>query len=153
MLVAWTLLRSSIHRIIPVVFHAFDPTRTPSASATRVAGVACMTFALLLHGVVLKAGLRVQNALGMFKLLVLFGIALSGLASMFRVPGFRLDNVSVCVICIVFKMVCDRLNMVIVYQPPKNFEWNTMWEGSLKGGANAFVTGLCSVIWCTSLAT
>ncbi|KAI0787657.1 APC amino acid permease [Fomes fomentarius] len=108
------------------VFHAFDPTSTPSASATRVAGVACMTFAFLLHGVVPKAGLRVQNALGMFKLLVLFGITLSGLASMFRVPGFRSDN------------------------PPKNFEWNIMWEGSLKGGANAFVTGLCSVIWCFS---
>lgn len=42
----------------------------------------------------LKTGLHIQNALGLFKLFVLVGIALSGLASLLHVPGFRLENVS-----------------------------------------------------------
>ncbi|KAI1798050.1 APC amino acid permease [Ganoderma leucocontextum] len=104
--------------------HALDPTRIPSPFTARLTGVLCITFALLLHGTALKAGLRLQNALGIFKLLVLVAIAFSGLASLLRVPGFKLEN------------------------PPKNFEWSTMWEGSLSGGANAFVTGLFNVIWC-----
>ncbi|TBU31353.1 APC amino acid permease [Dichomitus squalens] len=104
--------------------HALDPTGTPSPSVARAAGVLCITFALLLHGTALKAGLRLQNVLGIFKLLVLTAIALSGLASLLRIPGFKLEN------------------------PPKNFEWSTMWDGSLSGGANAFVTGLFNVIWC-----
>ncbi|RPD65685.1 amino acid transporter [Lentinus tigrinus ALCF2SS1-7] len=106
------------------MLHALDPNQPPSPTTARVAGVVCITFALLLHGVALKAGLRLQNALGIFKLFVLTGIALSGLASLLRVPGFKLDN------------------------PPRNFDWDRMWEGSLKGGANAFVTGLFNVIWC-----
>ncbi|PIL27658.1 transporter [Ganoderma sinense ZZ0214-1] len=104
--------------------HALDPERPPSPFMARLAGVLCITFALLLHGTALKAGLRLQNALGIFKILVLLAIALSGLASLFRVPGFELEN------------------------PPKNFEWSTIWEGSVSGGANAFVTGLFNVIWC-----
>ncbi|TFK89888.1 amino acid transporter [Polyporus arcularius HHB13444] len=106
------------------MLHALDPSRPPSPATARIAGVVCITFALLLHGVALKAGLRLQNALGIFKLVVLTGIALTGLASLLRVPGFKLAN------------------------PPRNFEWDRMWEGSLKGGANAFVTGLFNVIWC-----
>ncbi|KAI0746957.1 amino acid transporter [Daedaleopsis nitida] len=104
--------------------HALDPTRPPSPMTARLAGVACITFALLLHGTALKAGLRLQNSLGIFKVFILVGIAFSGLASLFGVPGFKLDN------------------------PPRNFEWDKMWEGSLEGGANAFVTGLFNVIWC-----
>ncbi|KAH9941207.1 amino acid transporter [Epithele typhae] len=104
--------------------HAIDPTQPPSPRTARLAGVACITFALLLHGTALNAGLRLQNALGMFKLLVLVGIALSGLAVLLGVPGFRIDN------------------------PPDNLKWENMWAGSLQGGANAFVTGLFTVIWC-----
>ena len=53
-----------------------------------------VTFALVLHGTALKVGLRVQNALGIFKLFVLALIALSGLAVLLHVPGFRIDSVS-----------------------------------------------------------
>ncbi|KAI0371226.1 amino acid transporter [Pilatotrama ljubarskyi] len=104
--------------------HAIDPSKPPSPIAPRLASVACITVALLLHGTMLKAGLRIQNTLGLFKLVVLIGIAFSGLASLLQVKGFRLEN------------------------PPRNYEWDKMWEGSLKGGANAFVTGLFNVIWC-----
>ncbi|KAI0336783.1 amino acid transporter [Cubamyces sp. BRFM 1775] len=104
--------------------HAWNPSQLPSPTATRLAGVLCITVALVLHGTMLKAGVRIQNALGFLKLLILIGIAFSGLASLLRLPGFRLDN------------------------PPNNFEWGTMWQGSLQGGANAFVTGLFTVIWC-----
>ncbi|KAL1941718.1 hypothetical protein VTO73DRAFT_6718 [Trametes versicolor] len=104
--------------------HALNPSQPPSPTTARLAGVLCITAALLLHGTMLKTGLHIQNALGLFKLFVLIGIALSGLASLLQVPGFRLEN------------------------PPRNFEWDTMWEGTLVGGVNAFVTGLFNVIWC-----
>ncbi|KAI0635331.1 amino acid transporter [Trametes polyzona] len=104
--------------------HALNPSEPPSPNTARFAGVLCITAALLLHGTMLKAGLHLQNALGLFKLLVLVGIAFSGLASLLKVKGFRLEN------------------------PPRNFEWDTMWEGTLTGGVNAFVTGLFNVIWC-----
>ena len=32
-------------------------------------------------------------------------------------------------------------------QPPRNFEWSTMWEGTLSGGTNAFSAGMYNVIW------
>ncbi|KAI0777262.1 amino acid transporter [Trametes elegans] len=104
--------------------HALNPSQAPSASDSRLAGVICITAALFLHGTMLKAGLRLQNALGLFKLGVLVVIALSGVASLLHIKGFRVEN------------------------PPRNFEWDRMWEGSLSGGANAFVTGLFNVIWC-----
>ncbi|CDO75763.1 hypothetical protein BN946_scf184921.g39 [Trametes cinnabarina] len=106
------------------VLHAWNPKETPSPTTARLAGVLCITVALFLHGTMLKTGLRIQNTLGLFKLSVLIGIALSGLASLLRVKGFKLEN------------------------RPHNFEWDKMWEGSLRGGANAFVTGLFNVIWC-----
>ncbi|KAI0646469.1 amino acid transporter [Trametes meyenii] len=106
------------------VLHALDPSHPLSPNKARLAGVICITVALFLHGAALKTGLRIQNALGLFKLFVLIVIALSGLASLLRVKGFRLEN------------------------PPRNFEWDRMWEGSLAGGVNAFVTGLFNVIWC-----
>ena len=120
--------------------HAIDPTRTPSPSIARLAGVLCITFALLLHGTAFKTGVRLQNTLGILKLLILFAIALSGLASLLRVPGFKLEKVS--------EIHCKGDTNLTRVQPPKNFEWSTMWEGSLSGGANAFVTGLFNVIWC-----
>ena len=74
--------------------HALNPAAVPSPTTTRIVGVACNTFALLLHGIAIKVGVRVQDALGMFKLVVLVGIALSGLAVMAGLPGFKLENVS-----------------------------------------------------------
>ena len=72
--------------------HALNPAAVPSPTTTRIVGVACNTFALLLHGIAIKVGVRVQDALGMFKLVVLVGIALSGLAVMAGLPGFKLEN-------------------------------------------------------------
>ena len=79
--------------MFPDAVHAIYPSAPPSPYAARLAGVACITFALILHGTALKAGVRLQNALGMFKLFVFMGIALSGLAVLVGVPGFRLENV------------------------------------------------------------
>lgn len=75
--------------------HAWDPTRPPSPRAARLASLACMTFAFALHGTHVRWGVRLQNALGACKLLVLLGIAGSGLAVLLRVPGFALADVSV----------------------------------------------------------
>lgn len=74
--------------------HAIDPTRPPSALWTRFASLLCITFAFLLHGTHIKWGVRLQNSLGAFKLFILTGIALSGLAALTSVPGFKLENVS-----------------------------------------------------------
>lgn len=74
--------------------HALNPSQPPSPTTARLAGVLCITVALLLHGTMLKTGLHIQNALGLFKLFVLVGIALSGLASLLQVKGFRLENVN-----------------------------------------------------------
>ena len=83
------------HAPRPDILHALNPSQPPPPTTARVAGVVCITFALVLHGVALKAGLRLQNALGIFKLVVLSGSALTGLASLMRVPGFRLENVRI----------------------------------------------------------
>ncbi|OBZ78204.1 High-affinity methionine permease [Grifola frondosa] len=92
-------------------------------NASRVGGVVCITFAFIVHSTHLQLGIRLQNTLGVLKLIILVGIALSGLAVLARIPGLSLEN------------------------PPHNFEWSTMWEGSGRGGPNAFVTGLFTVIW------
>ncbi|CAL1709012.1 unnamed protein product [Somion occarium] len=98
-------------------------SRTPSPISIRLTGLCCITFAFLLHSTHLNWAIRLQNALAVFKLVVLVVMALSGLAVLFGVRGFELD------------------------EPPRNFEWSTMWEGSLSGGTNAFVTGMYNVIW------
>lgn len=78
-----------------------------------------------MHGVYLKWGLRLQNALGLFKFVVLFAIPLAGILHIIGVPGFELqDGVDV----------------------PKNFEWANFWEGS-GTGPNALITGVTNVIW------
>ncbi|KAF7797669.1 hypothetical protein EIP86_008869 [Pleurotus ostreatoroseus] len=105
------------------IMHALNPTQTPSPFSTRLASLCCITFAFLLHGTHVNWGIRLQNALGLFKFFVLSGIAICGLAVLFGVKGFQIAN------------------------PPNNFDWNTMWEGSASGGANAFVTGMYNVIW------
>ena len=73
--------------------HAYDPTRQPSPASARLASLACITCAFLLHGTHIKWGVRLQNTLGAFKLVILVGIAASGLAVLLRLPGFRLENV------------------------------------------------------------
>ncbi|EDR06686.1 APC amino acid permease [Laccaria bicolor S238N-H82] len=97
----------------------------PSRLNTRLVAFLCLTFIFLIHGTLLKWGLRLQNTLAVFKLVVLTLIALAGIFCLFGVPGFAVR---------------------VGYQQPHNFEWNNFWEGS-GTGANAFVSGLYNVIW------
>ncbi|KAF8629372.1 hypothetical protein AX17_005668 [Amanita inopinata Kibby_2008] len=98
---------------------------TPSPYNTRVLAFCCLTFVVLIHGTTLKWGIRLQTALGIFKLLVLFAISITGLLCLAGVPGFEVKE---------------------GYEKPRNFEWKYFWEGS-GTGVNAFVTGLYNVIW------
>jgi hypothetical protein len=115
--------RSQVLRSIPDTLHAL--AYEPTATNVRVVAFLCSTFSLIVHGVFLNFGLRLQNALGAFKLLVLVLIAGSGLLSLVGVPGFTVGE---------------------QYDQPNNFTWITFWEGS-NLGANAFVTGMYNVIW------
>jgi len=91
----------------------------------RAVGVLCTAFCLIMHGVFFKFGLKLQNALGFFKLFVLLFIAVSGLFSLAGVPGFAVRA---------------------GYDTPHNYTWPSFWEGS-DIGLNAFVTGMYNVIW------
>lgn len=73
----------------------------------------------------MKAGLRLQNTLGLLKVIVLVLIIISGVFCLLHVPGFTVDK---------------------AYETPHNFEWDNFWEGT-GTGANAFVSGLYNVIW------
>ncbi|KAH9934982.1 amino acid permease-domain-containing protein [Fomitopsis serialis] len=121
LLIGWSAANVSVFG--EYVLHAVNPTQTPPPIATRLAGVSCVTFALVIHGTRPAWGIRLQNTLGVLKLMALCAIALSGLAALARMPGFKLE------------------------EPPQNFEWSKMWEGSGTGGVSAFVTGLFTVVW------
>ncbi|KAJ8586142.1 hypothetical protein M405DRAFT_823855 [Rhizopogon salebrosus TDB-379] len=97
----------------------------PTTINVRAAALLCMTFCLIMHGAFLNYGLKLQNALGFFKLFVLLMIAISGLFSLAGVPGFTVRA---------------------GYDVPNNFTWSSFWEGS-DIGLNAFVTGMYNVIW------
>ncbi|KAJ6571447.1 APC amino acid permease [Mycena capillaripes] len=105
------------------VLNALDilPTRFNS----RLIAILVLTFCLLVHGTLLKFGVRLQNTLGAFKLLILAAISLLGILSLLEVPGFGVRA---------------------PYEVPHNFQWARLWEGS-GTGANGFVTALYSVIW------
>jgi amino acid transporter len=110
-----TLLADLLHSlsIEPTWFH------------TRLVAFSCLTFICLVHGTLLKWGVRLQNGLGLFKLIVLTLISVSGLLSL---AGFK------------------RVQVREGYEKPDNFSWQKFWEGS-GTGANAFVSGLYNVIW------
>ncbi|EAU85121.2 high affinity methionine permease [Coprinopsis cinerea okayama7 len=55
-----------------------DPTRWK----LRAVGFACLTFAFLIHGTALKWGLRLQNFLGIFKVLVLIFVIITGFVAL-----------------------------------------------------------------------
>ena len=73
-----------------------------------------------MHGVFLKWGLRLQNALGVFKIAILLLIAISGWAAL-----------------------AGRIKLP-EDQKPHNFD--DAFAGT-SSNANAFVTGLYNVIW------
>ncbi|KAF9446624.1 APC amino acid permease [Macrolepiota fuliginosa MF-IS2] len=97
----------------------------PTWLNTRLVAFSCLTFICLIHGTALKWGLRLQNTLGTFKLVILSLIACSGILSLIGVPGFQVRD---------------------DYEKPQNYEWDKFWEGS-GTGANAFVAGLYAIIW------
>ena len=73
----------------------------------------------------MTVGLRLQNALCFFKLLVLISIILTGMGHLAGVPGFEIKG---------------------DVEVPDNLRWSKLWEG--KGnGATAFVMGLYNVMW------
>ncbi|EIW77194.1 APC amino acid permease [Coniophora puteana RWD-64-598 SS2] len=97
----------------------------PTPFNLRITAVSCLTFAMVVHGVFLNWGLRVQNALGLFKFLVIILISFSGLFVLAGVPGFEVRP---------------------EYEKPNNYTWGTFWEGT-NLDLNAFVTGMYNAIW------
>ena len=84
----------------------------------RAIGLTCVTFALIIHSTALNWGLRIQNALGTFKMALLLLISFAGLATL---AGY-----------------------IKVDPKPDNF--SHPFEGT-NSNANALVTGLYGVIW------
>src|ERR1700761_5800387 len=106
----WVFLEYQNHILTQVividVIHALG--KEPSRYNTRFVAFLCLTFILLIHGSLVRWGLRLQNSLAMFKLVVLSAIALSGLLSLAGVDGFAVRP---------------------GYEVPNNFQWDKMWEG------------------------
>ncbi|KAG2144710.1 APC amino acid permease [Suillus bovinus] len=100
----------------------------PTTVNVRVVAFLCSTFCLIAHGAFLNYGLKLQDALGFFKLFVLLIITISGLFSLAGVPGFAVRA---------------------GYDVPHNFTWSSFWEGS-DIGLNAFITGMYNVVWAYS---
>ncbi|PPQ94410.1 hypothetical protein CVT25_002498 [Psilocybe cyanescens] len=97
----------------------------PTWFKTRLVAFSCLSFICLIHGTRLRWGLRLQNTLGLFKLVILALISLSGLLCLLSVKGFQVRG---------------------DYEKPDNFRWEKLWEGS-GTGLNAFVSGVYNVIW------
>lgn len=106
------------------VLHALS--LDPSQFNIRAAAFLCLTFCFFMHGIVPTLGLRVQNTLGLSKLLILSAIAMSGLLCLAQVPGFSVDK---------------------KYESPDNFTSTKFWEGTGETSSNALVTGLFNVLW------
>ncbi|KAG6910707.1 hypothetical protein DXG01_008237 [Tephrocybe rancida] len=98
----------------------------PSRFNIRGIALLCLTFCFLAHGATPAFGIRLQNLLGLSKMLVLWAIAIAGVFCLFGVPGFTVDP---------------------QYQAPDNFAWSKFWEGSTQTSPNAIVTGLFNVLW------
>ncbi|KLO09420.1 amino acid transporter [Schizopora paradoxa] len=88
----------------------------------RLFAVLALTLAFLAHGISVRVGLRLQNLLGTFVLVLLLCIAISGGLSILKFPGFEGGDGG------------------------KNFQLDRIWEGtSLR--ANGLVTGLYAIMW------
>ena len=97
----------------------------PTWLNTRLVAFTSLTSICLIHGTLLKQGLRLQNTLGALKLIVLALIPVSGLLYLAGVKGIQVRD---------------------EYEKPNNFAWDKLWEGS-GTGPGAFVNGLYNVIW------
>ena len=103
----------------------------PTWFNTRLVAFTSLTSICLVHGTLLKLGLRLQNTLGALKLLVLALIPVSGFLYLAGVKGIQVGD---------------------EYEKPNNFTWDSFWEGS-GTGPSAFVNGLYNVIWYESSAS
>ncbi|KAF8655580.1 hypothetical protein AX16_003001 [Volvariella volvacea WC 439] len=106
------------------IAHTFNLTPTPFL--TRILALTAITTCIILHGCFLHTGLKLQNFLGLFKLVILSAIAMSGILCLCGVPGF---------------------GVLGEYEKPRNFQsWKSVWEGG-GTGVNALTTALYNVIW------
>lgn len=114
------------------VLHALDVPASPLLS--RLIAVIALTTAFLLHGTQLRnAGLRVQNALGVFTLATLYFIAMVGVISAIKKIGSGPGDGGVEV---------DEGELIVA-----SSWWEYIWAGT-RFDANSFVTALYNVIWC-----
>ena len=97
----------------------------PTWLNTRLVAFTALTSICLIHGTLLKQGLRLQNTLGALKLIVLALIPVSGFLYLAGVKGIKIGD---------------------EYEKPNNFTWDTFWEGS-GTGPSTFVNSLYNVIW------
>ncbi|KAJ7206905.1 APC amino acid permease [Mycena pura] len=105
------------------VLHALDIT--PTRLNSRLVAILVLTFCVVVHGTMLKFGVRLQNTLGAFKFFILAAISALGILCLLGVPG---------------------LAVRAPYEVPHNFQWARLWEGS-GTGVNGFITALYSVMW------
>ncbi|PPQ92637.1 hypothetical protein CVT25_007716 [Psilocybe cyanescens] len=112
-LLAWAAGNSLVFGEYILLAANVDPTRW----TLRLVGFACITFSVLLHGTALKWGLRLQNFLGIFKILVLVFIIITG-----------------------FVALSGRMKI----EKPNNF--TNAFEGTT-AGASSFCLSLYNVIW------
>lgn len=89
-----SLTQAGTYSILDVM-HALNPSNGPFPVSARFMSLLCITFSFLMHGTQLHWGVRIQNALAVFKLFILGGMALSGVAVLAGVKGFRLEQVFV----------------------------------------------------------
>ncbi|KAF9545079.1 high affinity methionine permease [Agrocybe pediades] len=73
-LLAWAASNSLVFGEYILLAAQVEPTRW----TLRLVGFACVSFAVLIHGTALKWGLRLQNFLGIFKVIVLLFIVVTG---------------------------------------------------------------------------
>ncbi|TFK47497.1 amino acid transporter [Heliocybe sulcata] len=105
------------------VLHAFGVA--PGTWNVRLVGISCIAFCLVMHGFFMKWGVRMQDAVGFFKVFVLLAIIVSGLFHLLGVPGFELE---------------EGVDI------PHNLEWHSMWSGTTQD-VNSLVTGMFNVAW------
>ncbi|KAF8887845.1 high affinity methionine permease [Gymnopilus junonius] len=112
-LLAWAAGNSLVFGEYILLAANVNPTRW----TLRLVGFACITFALLIHGTAMKWGLRLQNFLGIFKILVLILVIITGFVAL----GGHM-------------------------KVPKPHNFTNAFEGTT-AGASSFCLSLYNVIW------
>ncbi|KAF4613515.1 hypothetical protein D9613_008166 [Agrocybe pediades] len=114
----------SIASIAPSLLQAPSPTPRVflGCSSVQLVAFACLTFVVLLHGLHIPAGLRLQNTLGMLKIGILLVVVGAGVQAL---KGDLQEGV----------------------ERPGNFDsWTKIWDGS-RGGSSVLCACLYNVIW------